>query len=51
VNGFKKSCIFNAMGKTNDDMLWNDSDNNGNVRSECVEDEGIDCEDGDTGTD
>jgi len=30
VNGFKKSCTFNAMDKTNDDMLWNDSDNNGN---------------------
>jgi len=35
VNGFKKSCIFNAMEKTNDDTMWNDSDNSGNVRSVC----------------
>jgi hypothetical protein len=51
VNGFQKSCIFNAMDKTNDDTLWNDSDNNGNVRSVCVEDKGIAYEDGDTDTD
>jgi len=51
VIGFKKSCIFNAMDKTNDDTLWNDSDNNGNVRSDCVEDEDNDCEDGDNDTD
>jgi hypothetical protein len=34
--GFKQSCIFNAMDKTNDDTLWNDSENDGNVRSVCV---------------
>jgi hypothetical protein len=39
------------MDKSNNDMPWNDSDNNGNVRSECVDDEGIDCEDGDIDTD
>ena len=39
------------MDKTNDDTLWNDSDNNGNVRGDCVEDEDNDCEDGDNDTD
>jgi hypothetical protein len=51
VDGFQKSSIFNAMDNTKDGMLWNDSDNDGNVRSVCVEDESIDCEDGDTDTD
>jgi hypothetical protein len=32
------------------DMLWNDSEEDGDVRSECEEDEGTDCEDGDSGT-
>ena len=32
----KKSCIFSAMNKTNDDTTWNDSDNSGNVRCVCV---------------
>ena len=41
-----KCCISNAMDGTNDDMLWNDSEADGNVRSECKEDEGTDCEDG-----
>ena len=27
----------------NDDMLWNGSEENGDVRSECEEDEGTDC--------
>jgi hypothetical protein len=27
VNVFKKSCIFKAKDKTDDNMLWNDSDN------------------------
>jgi hypothetical protein len=34
VKGFNKFCIFNAMNET-DDMLWNDSEEDGNVRSEC----------------
>jgi len=49
VSGFKKSCIFTTMDKANDDMLCNDSDDNGNVRS--VEDDSTDCEDGDSDTD
>ena len=32
-------------------MQWNGSKEYGDVRSECEEDEGIDCEDGDTHTD
>jgi hypothetical protein len=32
-------------------MLWNDNEEDGNVRIECEEDEGIDCEDGDSDTD
>jgi len=32
VTGFKKCCISNAMDGT-DEMLWNDSKEDGNVRS------------------
>ena len=39
------------MIRTDDDMLWNDCEEVGNVCSECEEDEGTDCEDGDSGTD
>ena len=46
VKGCQKRCIFNPMDETDDDMLWN-----GSVRSECEEDEGTDCEDGDSDTD
>jgi hypothetical protein len=35
------------MGKTGDSMFWSDSEEDGNVRSGCEEDEGTDCEDGD----
>ena len=33
-----------------DDMLWNGSKQDGNVRRECEEDEGTDCEVGDSDT-
>ena len=36
--------------ETDDDMLWNDSEEDGYVRSECDEDEDTDCEDGDSDT-
>jgi len=39
------------MDATDDDMLWNGSEENGNVRSVCEEDEGTVCEDGDSDTD
>ena len=37
-------------GTGNTRMLWNDSEGDGDVRSECEEDEGTDCEDGDSDT-
>jgi hypothetical protein len=51
VNSFKKCCTFNAMDETHDNMLWNDTEEDGNVRSECEEDEGTDREDGDNDSD
>ena len=47
VEGFKKCCVSNAVDGTDDDTLWNDSEVEGKVRSECEEDEGTDCEEGD----
>jgi hypothetical protein len=49
--GFKKCWISNAVDGTDGDMSWNGSEEGGNVRSECGEDEGTDCEDGDSDTD
>ena len=34
VKGFKKCCISIAMDGTDNGVLWNDSDKDGNVRSE-----------------
>jgi hypothetical protein len=51
VKGFKKCCVSTAIDETDDDMLWNGSEGNENVRSECEEDEGAYCEDGDSDTD
>jgi len=51
VKVFKKCHIYNAMDETDDDMLWNGSEEDGDVRSECEEDEGNDCEDRDSDTD
>jgi hypothetical protein len=42
VKGFKKGCVSNAVDGTDDDMVWNDREEDGNVRSECEEDEGTD---------
>ena len=39
------------MGGTDDDTLWNGSEEVVNVRSECEEDEVTDCEGGDGDTD
>jgi hypothetical protein len=50
VKGFQECCISNAADET-DDMKWNGSEENGNVRSECEEDKGTDCEGGDNDTD
>jgi len=50
VKEFKKWGISNAMDGNDDGMLWNGSEGDGNV-SECEENEGTDCEDGDSDTD
>ena len=34
-----------------DDMLWMGSEEDGNVKSECEEDKGTNCEDGQSDTD
>ena len=52
VKGCKKCCISSTMDGTDDGMQWNDSEEDGNVGSECEEeDEGTDFEDGDSDTD
>jgi len=38
----------NVVDGTDDDKLWNDGKEDGGVRSECEEDEGTGCEDGDS---
>jgi hypothetical protein len=50
VKALKKCCISNAVDETDNDMLWNGSEEDGNVRSKCEGDEGTDCEDGDSET-
>jgi len=49
--GFWECYIPSAVDDTDDDMLRNGSEENRNVRSEYEEDEGTDCEDGDSDTD
>ena len=44
---FTKCCISSAMDETDIDMLWNGSEEGGNVSIE----EGKDCEDGEGDTD
>ena len=48
VKGFKTGCISNAMDGTDCDMMWNGSEEDWKVRSQCEEDEGTDCGDGDS---
>ena len=45
VKGFKKYSISTAVDGTDDEMLWNGSEVDMNVRSEYKEDEGIDYSD------
>ena len=40
-----------AVDEADDGILWNGSEENGNVRDECEEDEGTDCEGRDSDTD
>jgi hypothetical protein len=49
VKYFKKCCKSSAVDGT--DVLWNGSGEDGNVSSECEEDEGTDCEDGESDSD
>jgi hypothetical protein len=51
VQGFKKCCVSNVTDETDDGIMWNGREENGNVRSKCEGDEGTDCEDGDSDTD
>jgi hypothetical protein len=51
VKGFKKCCISSAVDGTDGDMSGSGSEEDGNVRSECEEDECTDCEDGKSDTD
>ena len=46
-----RSAVYPGQWMGTDDMLWYDSEEDGNVRSECEEDEGTDCKDGDIDTD
>ena len=48
MKGFKKCCTSNAVDGT--DMLWNGSEDNGNVESEDEGDECTDYKDGDSDT-
>jgi len=51
VKGFKECCVASAVVGTDDGMLWNSIEEDGNVRGECEGDEGTDCEGGDSDTD
>ena len=51
VKGCKKCCVSNAVDQIDDNMLWNESEEAGNIRSERVIDKGIDCVDGDSDID
>jgi hypothetical protein len=44
MKGCRKLCISSAVDGTDDGLLWNYSEEDGNVRSECEEDEGTNCE-------
>jgi len=51
VKGFKKCCVVCAVDETGDGMLWNGSEEVGNVRGECEEGKGTDSKHGDSDTD
>jgi hypothetical protein len=51
VKGFKKCCISNAMDGSEDDVLWSDSEEDGNFSSDGEKEEVTECEDGDSDTD
>jgi hypothetical protein len=47
----KMCCISSVMVGTDNDMLWNSSEVDGNIRSECEENKGTNCEDEESDTD
>ena len=51
VKGFKIWCISNSVDVTDDNVLRNDREEDGNVRSHYELDGGADCEDEDSDTD
>jgi hypothetical protein len=51
VKGFKGCCVYTALDETDDGMLWNDSEEGGNIGNECEENEGTDCVVGESDTD
>ena len=46
MKGFKKCFVFSALYETDGDTLWNGSEEDGIVRSDCKGDDITDCEDG-----
>jgi hypothetical protein len=51
VEGYENCCISSAVDETGDDVLWDEIEQDGNVRSECEQDEGAVCKDADSDTD
>ena len=49
--GVQEVLYVHGMDGTDDNVLWNSSEEEENVRSECEEDEGTFCEGGDSDTD
>jgi hypothetical protein len=47
LTGVEKYCISSAMDENDDDVLWNGSEEDRDV---CPEEEGIDCEVGESDT-
>ena len=45
VKGSKKCCISNAVDEIDNEMLWNGSAEDGDVRCGGQEDKGTECED------
>jgi hypothetical protein len=35
MGGLLRDAVYNAKGETDGDMLWNDSEEDGNAKSEC----------------
>ena len=36
IKGFKMCCVSSAVDGTGNEMLWNDTEGDGDVRNECV---------------